>query len=175
MQQESIVPTDLSCDALYQRYASSICAYFYKQTLSRDDAEDLLLEVFLAAMERNNLADLKEAERKAWLWRVAHNKAADYYRRMARHPNINLKQVEETLSIDDDQEPEQVTLKREEHAHLRAAIAQLPELQRDVLQLRFAYELSYAEIATILEKKEGTVRMLLSRTLKLLRAIYDKH
>lgn len=174
-QQEPTVLTDLSCDALYQRYASGIFAYLYKQTASRDDAEDLLLEVFLAAMERNNLIGMKEAECKAWLWSVARNKAADYYRRMTRHPDIKLKQVEETLYLDEAQEPEQITLKREEYAHLRTTIAQLPELQQDVLQLRFAYGLSYAEIATVLEKKEGAVRMLLSRTLKFLRAIYGGH
>ncbi len=170
--QESVMLTDLSCDTLYQQYASSIFAYFYKQTASRDDAEDLLLEVFLAAMERNNLADLKEAEQKTWLWSVARNKAADYYRRMTRHPGVKLKQIEETLYVDEAQEPEQIMLRREEYADLRATVAQLSELQRDVLQFRFAYGLSYAEIATVLEKKEGAVRMILSRTLKLLRIIY---
>lgn len=174
-QQEPTVLTDLSCDALYQRYASGIFAYFYKQTASRDDAEDLLVEVFMAAMEQNKLAAMQEAECKAWLWSVARNKAADYYRRITRHPSIKLRQVEETLYVDEAQEPEQITLKHEEYAHLRATIAQLPELQQDVLQLRFAHGLSCAEIATVLEKKEGAVRMLLSRTLKFLRVIYDKH
>jgi RNA polymerase sigma factor (sigma-70 family) len=173
-QQEPVMLTDLSCDALYQHYASGILAYFYKQTASRDDAEDLLLDVFLAAMERNNLAGLKEAEQKAWLWGVARNKVADYYRRKARHPGVKLKQVEETLYVDEAQEPEQITLRREEYADLRATVAQLTELQQDVLQLRFAYGFSCAEIATVLEKKEGAVRMVLSRTLKFLRSIYDR-
>jgi RNA polymerase sigma factor (sigma-70 family) len=173
-QQEPPALIELSCDALYQRYASGIFAYLYKQTASKDDAEDLLLEVFLAAMEWNNLAGMKEEECKAWLWRVARNKAADYYRRKARHPSIKLKQIEGTLYVDEAEEPEQVTLKHEEYAHLRATIAQLPELQQDVLQLRFAHGLSCAEIATVLEKKEGAVRMLLSRTLRFLRAVYGK-
>lgn len=173
VQQEPVMLTDLSCDALYQHYASGIFAYFYKQTASRDDAEDLLLDVFLAAMERNNLADLKEAEQKAWLWSVARNKAADYYRRKTRHPGVKLQQVEETLYSDEAQEPEQVTLRLEEYANLRATVAQLTELQQDVLQLRFAYGFSCAEIANVLEKKEGAVRMVLSRTLKFLRTIYN--
>ncbi len=173
-QQEPVVFNNLSCDALYQRYASGIFAYFYKQTASRDDAEDLLLEVFLAAMERSNLANMHEEERKAWLWTVARNKAADYYRRMTRHPSVNLKQVETSLYIDESQEPEQITLKHEEYARLRSTIARLPEQQRDVLQLRFAHGLSCAEIATVLEKKEGAVRMQLSRALKFLRSIYGR-
>ena len=172
--QEPTVLAELSCDALYHRYASGIFAYFYKQTASRDDAEDLLLDVFLVAMERNNLAGMKEDECKAWLWRVARNKVADYYRGMARHPRVKLKQVEGELYVDEAQEPEQITLKREEYAHLWATIAQLSELQRDVLQLRFAHGLSCAEIAAVLKKKEGAVRMLLSRTLRSLRAVYGR-
>lgn len=172
-QQEPIVLTDLSCDTLYQRYASGIFAYLYRQTASRDDAEDLLVEVFMAAMERDNLAGMKEAECKAWLWSVARNKAADYYRRKTRHPSVELKQVEGMLYLDENQEPEHIMLRHEEYADLRATISQLSELQQDVLQLRFAHELSYAEIATVLEKKEGAVRMLLSRALKFLRAAYS--
>jgi DNA-directed RNA polymerase specialized sigma24 family protein len=56
--------------ALYQRYAPAIFAYPLKQTASREDAEDLLLEVFLAAMERDNLSDLHEPEQRAWLLAV---------------------------------------------------------------------------------------------------------
>ena len=51
--------------ALYQRCAPAIFVYLLKQTASREDAEGLLLEVFLAAMERDNLADLKEPEQRA--------------------------------------------------------------------------------------------------------------
>ena len=63
-------------------------------------------------------------------------------------------------------------LRREEYAQLRAKIAQLPELQREVLRLRFANDLHCAEIASVLQKSEGAIRMVLSRTMKLLRAVY---
>ncbi len=171
---EPVVLDEAPGTALYQRHAPAIFAYLLKQTASRPDAEDLLLEVFLAAMERGNLAGLAEPEQRAWLWRVARNKAADHYRRMSRHPSVTLTQVEETLFIDDAQEPEQVALKREELRQLAAQIKQLPALQQDVIRLRFGHGLPWDEIAALLEKKEGAVRMALSRALRLLRDIYRR-
>ncbi|HLW00640.1 MAG TPA: sigma-70 family RNA polymerase sigma factor [Ktedonobacterales bacterium] len=159
---------------LYQRYAPAIFAYLLKQTASREDAEDLLLEVFLAAMERGSLTDLREPEQRAWLWGVARHKAVDHFRRQARHPSVHLRLVAETLYEDEQMEPEQIILKQEALAALIKAIESLPARQQEVLRLRFGHGLACGEIATLLKKRESAVRMLLSRTLKALRALYSK-
>ncbi len=173
-QHEFILHDDSPGAALYQRYAPGIFAYLYRETSSREDAEDILLEVFLAALERENFLAASEKEQQAWIWRVAHNKVADHFRRFARHPSVSLQQVMETLYGNEDMAPEQVTLKQEEYARLYATVKELSELQQEVLLLRFGHGLSCAEIAPVLEKSEAAVRMLLSRTLKLLRVIYKK-
>ena len=175
MQQQGRVLTDgVQAEGLYRRYAPTLFAYLYRQTVSREDAEDLLLEIFLAALERKNFTTLGEKEQMAWLWSVARNKVADHYRRFTRHPSIPLKQVEETLYVNEERAPEQIALRQEEYAQLRTHLRELSEVQREVLQLRFGHGLSCAEIAPVMEKSEGAVRMLLSRTLKLLRTIYKK-
>lgn len=160
--------------ALYDRYGPAIFAYVYLYTSSREDAEDLTLEVFIAAMERANLSLLNDKERLAWLRRVAHNKLVDSYRQAARHPPaIALELVEETLYGDDRQEPEQSALRNEALRQLRATIASLSTEQQQVLHLRFGSGLSFAEIAVLLDKREAAVRKLLSRTIAFLRSIYD--
>ncbi len=158
--------------ALYQRHAPTIFAYLLKQTARREDAEDLLLEVFLAAMERGNLVDLEPPEQRAWLWAVARHKAADHFRRLTRHPSMHLRLVAETLYENEHLEPEQVALRREALGELTSAIAQLPERQQEVLRLRFGHGLSCGEMALILKKRESAVRMLLSRAVKALRKLY---
>lgn len=173
-QPERTMLEDAPGTALYQRYAPAIFAYLLKQTASREDAEDLLLDVFLAAMERGNLIDLKEPEQRAWLWAVARHKAVDHFRRFTRHPSVHLRLVEGALFQDEALEPEQVVLRQEALAELTSAIAQLPAHQQEVLWLRFGHGLSCGEMATMLKKRESAVRMLLSRTLKALRAIYTK-
>ncbi len=174
MQQNSCMTLDdPSLAVLYQRFAPVLFAYLYRRTSSREDAEDLLLEVFLAALEHTSFAALGAKEQENWLWTVARNKMIDHYRRVARRPGVQLDLVLDDLYERDEYAPEHVTLRHEEYAQLRAKIAQLPELQQEVLRLRFANDLHCSEIATVLQKSEGAIRMVLSRTMKLLRAIYE--
>ena len=175
MQQNSCMTLDdPSLATLYQRFAPLLFAYLYRHTSSREDAEDLLLEVFLAALEHSSFAVLSAKEQEGWLWSVARNKMADHYRRAIRRPVARLDLVLDDLYERDEYAPEHVTLRHEEYARLRATIKTLPELQQEVLRLRFANDLHCSEIATVLQKSEGAIRMLLSRTMKFLRAVYAR-
>jgi RNA polymerase sigma-70 factor (ECF subfamily) len=165
---------DPSLATLYQCFAPVLFAYLYHHTSSREDAEDLLLEVFLAALENDSFGKLDAREQESWLWSVAHNKMIDHYRRTARRSGVQLDLVLDNLYERDEYAPEHVTLRHEEYAHLRATIQTLPELQQEILRLRFANDLRCSEIAAVLQKSEGAIRMLLSRTMKLLRTIYAK-
>lgn len=159
---------------LYQRHTYTLLNFIRRYATTREDAEDILLEVFLAALEHGSLAKLNHGEQLAWLRRVAHNKCADVYRRMQRQRIVPLESVAETLYADEELTPEWMAISAEEHARLRAHLAQLSEQQQAALRLRFADDLRCREIAKRLNKNEGAVRMLLSRTLNLLRGTYEK-
>ena len=174
MQQNNIVRNGARNAELYQHTSPALLAYLLRQVHSRQDAEDLLLEVFVAALENEQFKLLDERKQQAWLWTVARNKVADYYRHFRRHPSIPLVQMADTIYEREELEPEQITLRREEYARLHDTVRELPEVQQEILQLRFGHGLSCGEIATMTEKSEGAVRMLLSRTLKLLRSIYTR-
>jgi RNA polymerase sigma-70 factor (ECF subfamily) len=160
--------------ALYQEYAPLVFAYLRRQTASPEDAEDLLVEVFLAALERDQLLSVPEGERRRWLFGVAQHKLVDTYRRSARHPAVPLDTLVEAAEEDAEQAPEQVVLRQEAQRELRAALRRLPLLQQEALLLRFAHGLGAAEIAAVLGKGEGAVRILIWRALKLLRAYYEE-
>ncbi|GCE31343.1 RNA polymerase sigma factor [Dictyobacter alpinus] len=173
------LPTSAENDAfaaeLYQCYAQEIFTYLRMHTPTREDAEDLLIDVFLAALEQQNVQDVPAEKQRAYLRRMAQNKTIDLHRRRRRQQVLPIEQVVDALYFDEDQEPEQYAMRTERHALLRSHVQQLPELQRQVLYLRFVNGLRSAEIAHILDKRAGTVRMLLSRTLNTLRSIYEKH
>jgi RNA polymerase sigma-70 factor (ECF subfamily) len=76
------------------------------------------------------------------------------------------------LYADEKSSPEQVSLEREEYARLASAVRQLPELQQEVLRLRFGHGLNSDEIGSVCEKSGAAIRVLLSRTLRLLRNLY---
>lgn len=159
---------------LYDRYAASIFAYARLHTTSWEDAEDLTLEVFLKALEHDNLSSLTDMQQLVWLRRVAHNKLVDSYRRSTRVSVVPLEEVIETVYQDEALAPEQLALRREELERLYKAVEKLPLLQQQVLRLRFGDDLSFAEIAILLNKNEGTIRKLCWRTLARLRTIYNQ-
>ena len=176
MQQQDECPQlDSAGAALYQRYAASIFAYLRLHTPSWEDAEDLLLEVFTAALEQENLSWLTEKQQFVWLRRVAQNKLVDRYRRSMHLSVLPLEQVVDTVRAEEALTPEQLAVRREELELLYAAVGKLSLLQQQVLQLRMGDGLRFAEIAVLLNKHEEAVRKVFSRTLALLRTIYDRH
>jgi RNA polymerase sigma factor (sigma-70 family) len=132
------------------------------------------VDIFLAALENETLTRLGEKEQLAWLWRVTHNKVIDHYRRSTHQQSIALESITETMFEDETRSPENVTLRLEEYNHLQTHIQSLSEIQQEVLSLRFTHELRCAETAIKLGKREGSVRVMLSRTLNFLRTNYKQ-
>ena len=158
---------------LFDRYSQAIFSYLRLHSISREDAEDLLVEVFTAALEHDQLSALLEEEQLAWLRRVAHNKLVDNYRRGQRRPVVALEHGEGLLSDVDDDNPEHFVIQRELYAQLYLAVSSLPLLQQQVLRLRYGDGLRFAEIAVLLNKREEAVRKLYSRTLAQLRGVFN--
>jgi RNA polymerase sigma factor (sigma-70 family) len=158
-------------DRLYRQHAPALFAFLRQHSARREDAEDLLLEVFVTALEQAALKEMPEPQQAAWLWRVARNKTIDTYRRAARRPVLEPEQVLAELAADESGSPEQNALRREEYRQLKELLAPLSLNQQDVVWLRFAYDLQFAEIAAVLGKKQSTVRVLLMRALRFLRTV----
>jgi RNA polymerase sigma-70 factor (ECF subfamily) len=159
-------------EELFERHAEKLFAYLRQRAPSREDAEDILAETFLAALAEPKFPHLSSMAQVAWLWRVARNKVADAFRKAAFRRNISLEQVSDTMYEDEARDPEQMTLKQAEADEIHALVRALPEAQREILQLRFGYGLHCGEIAAILDKREGAVRAMLSRALNSLRHVY---
>ena len=160
---------------LFRKYAPMLLYYFGKQGTSAEDAEDLLLEVFTAAIENATLLALSENEQVAWLQRVAHNKMVDHYRRQSYRRTVNLEQLASMLYAEDSTGPEHMAERQERHAELWYHISQLPAAQQEVLRLRFLQGLPSKEIAQRLKKSDMAVRGLLSRAINFLRTVYSEN
>jgi RNA polymerase sigma-70 factor (ECF subfamily) len=175
MQQSTSLPvTDEDKLAqLYQRHVYVLLNYILRHTRTHEDAEDILLEVFLAAQDRGALVALSEGEQLAWLRRVAYNKCVDLIRNQSRYPSVGLDSADVTLYAPEDQRPDIVAVRSEEYSLLHQHVLHLSTQQQEILHLKFGQSLSSAEIARRLNKKEGSIRMLLSRALNRLRTIYS--
>jgi RNA polymerase sigma factor (sigma-70 family) len=170
----SSLPNHSPVAELYLQYGPALLMYIRRYIPLQEDAEDVLLEVFLAALESDSLSGLDARRQKSWLWSVAHNKVIDHYRRFKRRPATPLEEAEEALYDDDQFAPEAVTLRHETQDVLRTHISSLGEQQQKILSLRFAHGLHSSEIATLLNKSDAAIRQMLSRTLNFLRDAYQE-
>ena len=159
---------------LYRKYAPGLLTYVRMHITLVEDAEDLVVEVFMAALENAKFAVLTEKEKQSWLWRVTRNKVIDTYRRAKTRQNVTLEQVADSLFENEMAGPEYAALRQEDYMDLYAHLQSLPPLQQQILRMRFGQDLSCSEIATTLGKQENVVRVTLSRSLNLLRKIYRR-
>ena len=155
---------------IFSRYGPVIFSYLLLHASSREEAEDLTIEVFTSALEHGALLTWSAPRQLAWLRRVAYTRMVDTYRRSKRRPVVTLDQVAHTMLAEYD--PESLALLSEDYVQLHSHIQQLTPEQQYLLRLRYGSELHTAEIATMLNKSEQSIRQMLSRTINLLRTMY---
>jgi len=151
---------------LYERYYVRVYRYIYHRVGHASDAEDVTGLVFMKALE--GLPNYRQRGNgfAPWIFRIARNAVIDHYRR--RRPQATLDVL---LSAPDDADPVGDVLGKERRTELTALVEGLSADQRDVVLLRYAADLSFTEIAAILQKNEAAVRMLLHRGLKKLKVV----
>ncbi len=150
--------------ALFDRHATTLFRYFVRR-VGPADADTLLGDTFRIAFERRASFDVSRPEARPWLYGIATNLLAQHRRREARRINATARLVTASASAPADIGDEVAA--RLDASDLwplvAAAIAALPEGERDALLL-FAWEdLSYDEIAAALDVPVGTVRSRLNR------------
>jgi RNA polymerase sigma-70 factor, ECF subfamily len=158
--------TSGSFTELYDAYAPAVMRYLARLTDSREEAEDLAQETFLKALRHwNQLED--EANRAAWLFRIARNAAYDGFRRRRRRPAIRLPDGADAWLPAPDQ-----PLRIAEAEPILAALRHLPARYRVPLLMHSVAGYPVDQIATALGWKVGTVKSRLHRARAQFRAHY---
>src|SRR5690348_1625192 len=89
-------PDSSTTSQLYQRHAPALLTHLLINAPLREDAEDMLVEIFVAALEHEELLrTLSDGEQRKWLWRVTRNKIIDLYRRTQTRKGMTLEEVTE--------------------------------------------------------------------------------
>ncbi len=148
-------------ERLYDLTAPSVLGYLRARGVP--DAEDVAVDVFIAAIGAASGFEGDARAFRAWLITIAHHRAVDHLRRVSRTPGAAADADIEAAAPTGDVEQE--ALGRLEAGHALAAIRRLPPLQRDVLLLRLVSDLSVEEVAGIVGRSPGAVRALQHRGL----------
>ena len=149
---------------LYRRYLDRVYGYAFYQLGDHHDAEDATERIFLAALRALPGFRDRGSTFRAWLFRIAHNTVANTHRSRSRRPAEPMPDGFERPAPDAD--PARLVAMADELRIVRRAIDQMPDDRRQVILLRFVDELSTAEIAEVLDRSPGAVRVLLHRSLR---------
>ncbi len=145
-------------ETLCSRYQARLLSFCRHMLNSREDAEDVLQEVFAAAYNAV-LADEREINVRPWLYRIARNRSLNHLRRASAIgvDSMDVHFSDHGLSTGDR------AIRRESFRELLADVQQLPETQRTALLLREIDALSYDQIADAMETTVPSVKSLLVR------------
>jgi len=155
---------------LYDIHVDRVYRHIYYRVGNEADAEDLTQQVFLKAWQAIGSYKKMASPFIAWLMTISHNLVVDFYR--TRKDKTHLEA--EVLSDDSAPDPERVAEASFEQQRLQKAILQLGDDEQQVVILRFIEGFEFAEIASLLKKKEGNIRVILHRALVKLRDALEK-
>ncbi|MFH0776425.1 MAG: sigma-70 family RNA polymerase sigma factor [Patescibacteria group bacterium] len=157
---------------IYDRFVVSIYRYIYYR-VAKSEAEDLTETVFLRAWEkRHSYHKQKGNSFNSWLFRIAHNAVVDFYRLNAKTEICELS--DELPELKTSADPAANLESKFEQEKLIWALRHLPELQQQVIVLKFVNGFENDEIAEILEKSVGAVRVIQFRALNRLKDLLEQ-
>src|SRR5213595_3903299 len=149
-------------EELYLLHFDRIYSYLHMSVGNRHDAEDLTTQTFVKMLESIRRFRWQSAPFSAWLFRIAHNLAMDHFRASKRwQPEEEVPEPDDTHESSAEEEAFQ-SIGRKSMLRL---IEDLSHEQQQVLTLKFVFNFSNGEAATILEKSEGAVKSLQHRAL----------
>ena len=154
--------------ALYDRHVAAVYRYVYYRVRNDAEAEDLVSEVFMRALRAIPRYEPRQAF-LAWLYRIARNAVIDRARRM--RTQISFEDALAHPNADQVVEPDAGLLAMSDKETVRSALAKLTPLQQEIIVLRFVEGYSTEEIASLVGRREGTVRGIQFRALEALRAL----
>jgi len=153
---------------LYEAYFDKIYRYIAIRIGNEMEAEDMTQQVFLKALRSIPSFRWRGISPSAWLFRIAHNQVVDYLRKKTKQATVP---IDKLPVIASDDNPQLMAERRVDIEQLVSATGQLTEAQREVISLRFAAELSVAEVSKVMGRSQGAVKALQHSAIVALRKV----
>lgn len=167
---EKLQADDISAfETIFQDYRRMVFKTAYLMTGRKEEAEDILQEVFVSVWRSRNTFNPKKGKLTTWIYRITVNQCLS--RRRKKQPAI-LSLEEKSINLPDiklEEQPEEVLVTKLEYERLMKAMNALDSRHRSVLILRYFNDLSYDEIAQVIGVPLGTVKSRISQALRSLR------
>ncbi|MEJ8840903.1 RNA polymerase sigma-70 factor [Lacibacter sp. H375] len=159
---------------IFEKYRNQLFAYLYKVTKSKELSEEIVLDVFLKLWHgREAITEIQNFE--AFLYKVAHNKAIDFFRAAKRSQALQQALWQAITEAPAADNADNRLIFKNTDALIKEAINQLSPQRKKVFELRHYEDLSYAEIAATLNLSSHTVRNHLAASLQFIREYLEKN
>ena len=159
---------ELAFGQIYDLYFDKIYRFVFFRVNHRETAEDLVSDTFIRAW--NKITEVKKLDSfNGWIYQIARNLVIDHYR--SSKIVVDIETLENVLEYEDNV-IDQTDLGFSK-LHFLKAVKELSEDQQIIIKLKFIDELENGEIAQILEKPEGTIRVIQHRAITELKNILD--
>ncbi len=162
--QEDVIVERAKTDAdafgeLYDHYFGQIYRFTYSRLHDQDAAEEVTQEVFMKALKAMPRYKPSGHPFSAWLYQIAANAIFDHYRQHRATQSLDA-----AIEVADPQRPvAERVIQSAEAARVWAAIDSLPEQQRTAMTLKLGEDLKLSQIAVVMGKSEGAVKLLIHR------------
>ena len=157
-------------ESLYEQYHMRVYRYFRAHLEHEEDAADLTQQVFFQIWLRQSTYQPDKGSFATWLFSIAHHRLVDFFR--AAHSSESWESLYEIAITD--LNPEEIVISAEIIARVKALLDALSRSERELLALRFAARLSFAEIALIIGKSEEAAKKQVARLLRRLQEQYRR-
>jgi len=162
---------EISFENLISNYRSSLYSHVYKKIYYKDDVEDLLQEVFIRIYKYLDKYNFKYSF-LTWIFKIADNLCNSYLRKNYNNNTISLNDAG-GMFIEGSTDIETKILNKEKYNEIKQIIDSIGSQNKKVLLLRQINGFSYKVIANMLNLSEGSVKMKVLRTKRLILKKYD--
>jgi RNA polymerase sigma-70 factor (ECF subfamily) len=158
---------EMALTQIYEENFDRIYRYIVLKIGDRTEAEDMTQQVFINVLKSISSYKSKGMPFTSWLYRIAHNQVVDFLRKKSRRTLVPLDESMPSMADD----PESTAVRRIEIERLAVAAKKLTPAQQEVVSLRFAAELSVAEVARVMGRSEGAIKALQHSAIVTLRRV----
>jgi len=158
---------------LFEHFAPRVKAFMRRSGMSDGAAEELAQETLITVWRKAALFDPASTGPSAWIFTVARNLRIDALRRERRSACKDTSDIDSEFLLDESPHADAIVAATQADSRVRAALAELSEEQRRVVELSFYQEMAHGEIAKELEIPLGTVKSRLRLAMNKLRGLLD--
>lgn len=162
----------ISFEYIYEQYRHGMFSIAYAILHDVHAAEDVTSECLFKINETlDRIRYLPERELQDYIATVVKNKSIDLYRKRKKHPEYS---IDEQWNVEDHSQSEDSMISHVGYQQLVDAIGRLPETHRNILKLRFLYQLSFNELSSLLDISQSAVQQRIQRAKHQLEKLLEK-